>query len=169
MKIAAVTLTRNDDFRLVPWKMYFQDYKDELYEHIVVDNGSTPEYQRKLREAFPDSTHIELGYNGGCTGAYNAGIRHALQNPEIDTVMLIGNDIKIERGGVTPVLLKKDSDTVELFGTMINMKTGKSRQLYHNSPLSDVKETSQVVSCVPGGLNMSKSMFYMQGGGRTAR
>ena len=99
--------------------------------------------------------------------------------------MLIGNDIKIERGGVTrlyqflnsdprfgmvaPVLLKKDSDTVELFGTMINMKTGKSRQLYHNSPLSDVKETSQVVSCVPGGLNMSKSMFYMQGGGRTAR
>ena len=53
MKIAAITLTRNDDFRLVPWKMYFQDYKDELYEHIVVDNGSTPEYQRKLREAFP--------------------------------------------------------------------------------------------------------------------
>ena len=46
MKIAAITLTRNDDFRLVPWKMYFQDYKDELYEHIVVDNGSTPEYQR---------------------------------------------------------------------------------------------------------------------------
>ena len=79
MKIAAITLTRNDDFRLVPWKMYFKDYKDELYEHIVVDNGSTPEYQRKLREAFPDSTHIELGYNGGCTGAYNAGIRHALQ------------------------------------------------------------------------------------------
>ena len=70
MKIAAITLTRNDDFRLVPWKMYFKDYKDELYEHIVVDNGSTPEYQRKLREAFPDSTHIELGYNGGCTGAY---------------------------------------------------------------------------------------------------
>ena len=53
MKIAAITLTRNDDFRLVPWKMYFQEYKDELYEHIVVDNGSTPEYQRKLREAFP--------------------------------------------------------------------------------------------------------------------
>lgn len=48
MKIAAITLTRNDDFRLVPWKMYFQEYKDELYEHIVVDNGSTPEYQRKL-------------------------------------------------------------------------------------------------------------------------
>ena len=59
MKIAAITLTRNDDFRLVPWKMYFKDYKDELYEHIVVDNGSTPEYQRKLREAFPDSTHID--------------------------------------------------------------------------------------------------------------
>ena len=55
MKIAAITLTRNDDFRLVPWKMYFQEYKDELYEHIVVDNGSTPEYQRKLREAFPDT------------------------------------------------------------------------------------------------------------------
>lgn len=104
MKIAAVTLTRNDDFRLVPWKMYFQDYKDELYEHIVVDNGSTPEYQRKLREAFPDSTHIELGYNGGCTGAYNAGIRHALQNPEIDTVMLIGNDIKSSEA-VLPVFI----------------------------------------------------------------
>lgn len=105
MKIAAITLTRNDDFRLVPWKMYFQDYKDELYEHIVVDNGSTPEYQRKLREAFPDSTHIELGYNGGCTGAYNAGIRHALQDSEIDAIMLIGNDVKIERGGLTKLFV----------------------------------------------------------------
>ena len=47
MKIAAITLTRNDDFRLVPWKMYFQDYKDELYEHIVVDNV----VRRSIRES----------------------------------------------------------------------------------------------------------------------
>ena len=176
MKIAAITLTRNDDFRLVPWKMYFQEYKDELYEHIVVDNGSTPEYQRKLREAFPDSTHIELGYNGGCTGAYNAGIRHALQDSEIDAIMLIGNDVKIERGGLTklfvflysnnnygmvgPVILKKDSTEVACFGMSFNPDTGIALPRYAHKPVTEIQERTIEGGYVPGGVCMAKPEFY---------
>ena len=37
MKIAAITLTRNDDFRLVPWKMYFQDslLSKEIFSDMI--------------------------------------------------------------------------------------------------------------------------------------
>ena len=178
MKVAAVSLTRNDDFRLPFWKDYYEEYKDEIYEHIVVDNGSNAEYLSLLKKTFPNSTIIELGYNGGCTGAYNAGIRHALQNPDIDAILLIGNDVKIEKGGVTklykllcsdekigmvgPVVLKKDSDIIESFGT--HVKNGISRFMYSKQRIVDVGERVIEVSYVAGGANMCKREFYEEEG-----
>lgn len=180
MKVAAVSLTRNDDFRLPFWMDYYDEYKDEIYEHIVVDNGSNAEYLSLLKKAFPNSTIIELGYNGGCTGAYNAGIRHALQNPDIDAILLIGNDVKIERGGITklykllysdekigmvgPVVLKKDSDIIDWFGFHLNYKNGISKGLYSKRRIVDVGEQTIEVSYVAGGANMSRREFYEEEG-----
>lgn len=180
MKIAAVSLTRNDSFRLKFWKQYYEEYKDELYEHIVVDNGSSPEYLEELKSAFPESTIIELGYNGGCTGAYNAGIKHALSHPEVDAILLVGNDVRIERGGISklyellfssvdygmvgPVLLKKDSEIVESFGSNLNLKNGIAKGLYHNVPFNTIANKVMEVSFVPGGANLSKRTFYESSG-----
>ena len=44
MKIAAITLTMNDDGeRLEQWKRFYEGYKDDLYLHVIVDNASSTE------------------------------------------------------------------------------------------------------------------------------
>ena len=176
MKIAVVSMTRNDDFRLNHWKQYFEDYRDELYKHIVVDNGSSFEYINDLKKHFPDSTIIELGYNGGCTGAYNAGIKYALSDPKVEAIALIGNDVKIEKGGLTklykllfshpdygmvgPVILKKDSDIIESFGCSLNLRTGLSTILNSGRNISELRGKTMEVGYVAGGANISKRSFY---------
>lgn len=176
MKIAVIAMTRDDDFRLGPWKEYYEDYKDELYRHVVVDNGSSSEYLDNLKEAFPDSTIVELGYNGGCTEAYNAGIKIALEDPEVDAIALIGNDVKIEKGGLTklytllfskpeygmvgPVILRKDSDIIESFGCSLNQRTGLPTILYLNCKVTALKGKTMEVGYVAGGANISKRAFY---------
>lgn len=180
MKIAVVAMTRNDDFRLGYWKQYYEEYKDELYTHIIVDNGSSLEYINELKNAFPNSTIIELGYNGGCTEAYNIGIKYALENPEIDAIALIGNDVKIEKGGLTklynllfanknygmvgPVILKKDSDIVENFGYSINKRTGLPTILGLNRNIRELRGKTMEVGYVAGGANISRRSFYEKDG-----
>lgn len=180
MKIAAISMTRNDDFRLEAWKSYYEEYKKEITQHIVVDNGSSKEYIEALRMAFPESTILELGYNGGCTGAYNAGIREALKNPDIDAILLVGNDVRIEKGSISklyevlfsnksigmvaPVLLKKNSRIIESFGSTLNLRNGYSKAIFGNQPLSEVGEKTLEVGLVPGGANLSTRHFYEDDG-----
>jgi hypothetical protein len=39
MKIASVTIYCNERFRLEAWKEYYAGYRDELYLHVIVNNG----------------------------------------------------------------------------------------------------------------------------------
>lgn len=173
-------MTRNDMFRLHNWKQFYEVYKDEIYKHIVVDNGSSEEYLNELKKTFKDSTIIEMGYNGGCTGAYNTGIRFALTDPEIDAIALIGNDVKIEKGGLTklyrllyskpnygmvgPVLLKKDSELIENFGYSLSSLTGLTKILHIHQNISGLKGKTIEVDYVSGGANISKRSFYEEAG-----
>ena len=43
MNVAAITITYNDDYKFTEWLGHYQEYKDELYLHIVVDNHSCEE------------------------------------------------------------------------------------------------------------------------------
>lgn len=176
MNIAAITITRNDGFRLAAWREYYAIYRDELAAHIIVDNDSDAGYRDAVREAFPDSVYIGLDHNGGCTEAYNIGIRRALATPGIDAIMLIGNDIKLEAGGLTalhsflysdprygmvgPALMYKDSDEVQCYGCKLNYSTGSMSFMCKHSKYSDIKEDSMVVGYVPGGVSLSKPVFY---------
>jgi GT2 family glycosyltransferase len=176
MKVAAIVITFNDDFRFKEWVEHHQLYKDELYMHIIVDNDSKPGYLQMVEHTFSDSHIIRRTSNGGCTGAYNDGIRFALSYPEVDAIMLIGNDIKLEKGGVTklykhlysntqygmvgPILLKKDSELVEVYGANINTKTLAFEHQYANVPLSCVSNEIVISDSLPGGMNMAKRNFY---------
>ena len=129
MGIAVITIYCNESFRIQKWIQYYELYKDEIAMHIVVDNHSTENEIKRLIEAFSDSDIIRLKENGGVTAAYNAGIKYAMEDPSIDAVAFIGNDIKLEKGGLTklyeflmkdeslgevsPVLLKIDSFILE--------------------------------------------------------
>lgn len=176
MNVAAVAITYNDGFKFNEWVGHYNLYKDELYKNIIVDNGSDPEYLLMVENAFPGSQIIKRSTNGGCTGAYNDGIRLALSDPLVDAIMLIGNDIRLEKGGVTklynflysspqygmvgPVVLKKDSDLVEIYGGKINPRTLTFDHLCVNIPLTDVYESVVLSDSLPGGMNMAKRSFY---------
>lgn len=175
MKVAAIVITYNDDYKIKEWVEHHQSYNDELYIHIIVDNGSKPEYLKMVEKSFRDSHIIKRSTNGGCTGAYNDGIRFALSNVEVDTIMLIGNDIKLETesitklydflnsnsqyGMVAPILLAKDSEVIDDFGCEIS-KTLYMQPYDVGKNISEVKTKERVVESVTGGMNMATRAFY---------
>lgn len=175
MKIAAITVTQNDGFKFKEWAEYYQEYKNELFMHIIVDNNSEEKYFELVKETFVDSIIIRRPINGGATGAYNDGIRRALENEDVDTILLVGNDVRIEKdsitilyeylfsnptfGMVSPVLLKKDSDIIECYGCDLKyLQFMKS--LNAGDPVKDVKDEDRIVTLLPGGMNLSTRKFY---------
>ena len=175
MKIAAITITYNDDYKFAEWCEHYQEYQEELYLHIIVDNHSCEEYANKVSGFFTRSKIIRRSSNGGCTYAYNEGIRLALADKEVDAIMLIGNDIRLKKGAITnlyrflysdaaygmvePVILMKDSDIIEDFGCKIS-RTLMMRPFGCGEHLSAVSESFRTVEAVTGGMNLSKREFY---------
>lgn len=175
MKIAAVTITYNDDYKFREWFEYYNDYKDELFVHIIVDNNSNKAYLNKVKETFVTSHVIERKSNGGCTGAYNDGIKYALSLPDVDAIMLVGNDVRLKKGAtdvlqkslfsneqlgmVSPILLSKNSDIVEDFGCTIS-NTLMMLEYGVGLKLNEVKDNLNYCEAVPGGMNMAKREFY---------
>lgn len=176
MRIAGVVITCNEDFRLETWKTYHEEYCDELYKHIIVDNGSDQFFYQKLKEVFSQSIIIRSEVNTGSTGAYNMGINHALSLPEVDAILLIGNDIRISRKGVSrlydilfsdnkysivaPVLLRKDSDIVESYGIKINPLNLFFDHQYQNMNLRDIDKEYVLSDSIPGAMNLARRDFY---------
>lgn len=175
MKVAAIVITYNDDYKIEEWVEHHQSYKNELFYHIIVDNGSKPQYLEMVKNSFPDSHIIKRSTNGGCTGAYNDGIRFALSDIEVDAIMLIGNDMKLETesinklydflnsnaqyGMVAPILLGKDCDIVDDFGCEVS-KTLYMQPSGVGKHISEINEDKRVVTAVTGGMNMAKREFY---------
>ncbi|MEG0518897.1 MAG: glycosyltransferase family 2 protein [Bacteroidales bacterium] len=179
MNIAAITITYNDDYKLNEWYKHYLEYKDELYLHIIIDNNSDNKYYDKLVHLFNDSKIIKRHSNGGCTMAYNDGINYALSRPEVDAIMLIGNDIKFSHGHPTklydflysnsrygmvePIILAKDSDIIEDFGCEISSKLFL-KPAYIGKEKSILIDSFRVVDAVTGGMNLSKRKFYEEVG-----
>lgn len=177
MKIAAITITYNDEYKFNEWIQNYLDYKDNLFCHIIVDNGSKPEYLKMVEESFCNSHIIKRTDNGGCTGAYNDGMRFALSNPEVDAIMLIGNDIKLEKkvceklysflfskndyGMVSPVMLSKNSQIIEDYGSSITrFLMMKPRFEGKNLNEINVEKVNPEVEAVLGGMSLAKREFY---------
>ncbi len=174
MGIAVITIYCNESFRIKNWLEYYYDYKDEIDIHIIVDNNSSLTEFQELKKAFPDSVIIRLDRNGGVTAAYNAGIKYVLDNPAIDAVAFIGNDIKIEKNGikrlydflfsnekfgeVSPVLLKKDSNIIDDNGDWFNynliMKIFDYNKNFDDTILPHISDG------LPGAMNIAKKKMY---------
>lgn len=175
MKIAAITITYNDDYKLNEWVDHYKIYKDELFLHIIVDNSSSIEYLKDLENKFKESVFIKRISNGGCTIAYNDGIRYALANKNVDAIMLIGNDVHLEKSGLTklasfltsndkygmvaPIMFVKDSQVIEDFGSKIT----KCLYMYpvdYGKTIDTLKCVSKEVASVMGGMNLATRSFY---------
>ena len=165
MKIAAITMTMNDYHVVEQWVKFSDQYKDSIYKHIIVHNTVNEDYELLIKNNFSDAVIIKRDVNGGTTGAYNTGIKEALKDPEVDAIMLIANDIKINSnaikelhkllfsikdiGAVAPVLLESDDKTIVAYGENLTKDTGLDR-LYHNEILNPNLPETVECECLPG-------------------
>ncbi|TDL99958.1 MAG: hypothetical protein C4K58_01565 [Flavobacteriaceae bacterium] len=175
MKIAAISITYNDDYKFNEWYSHYLEHKDEFYMHIIVDNHSDETYLNKVKETFTSSHIIERTTNGGCTGAYNDGIRFALSNKDVDSIMLIGNDIRLEKGASTllhnflfsdnnlgmiaPIIISKDQITIEDFGCKISDSLIMLPK-YQGKKIDSIQKETNYCQALTGGMNLAKREFY---------
>jgi GT2 family glycosyltransferase len=79
------------------------------YEIIVVDNGSTDNSGSRLRDEFPEATHIRSETNEGATGGNNIAIEYALVH-NCEHVLLINNDAIATPSFIEPLIDRLLSD-----------------------------------------------------------
>lgn len=175
MKLAGVSITYNDGYKIKEWARWYEEYKDDLYKYIIVDNGSDPEFLKQVESLFNDATIIKRTTNGGCTGAYNDGIRKALEDPEVTHIALLGNDCRFKPGALTkcvelldsdselgmvaPVLLNADSDVVADFGCTINDDLTMNPYGV-GQKVDELSQDIRYCEAVTGGMNVAKRSFY---------
>lgn len=174
MKLATITLFCNEAFRLEAWKKYYEEYRDCISLHVIVNNGNSVDTPL-LRESFPDSMILESS-SPNMMFSYNLALREILKNPEIDAIGQIVNDIRIEKDGlrimwdtlfsrndlfaISPVLLNKDSDLIDCFGCAINRKSYKFIHLDNGASLASVPKEVRIVDGLPGGIFLAKRSYY---------
>lgn len=179
VKVACVTVSFNDGYKLGEWAKWFSEYKAALSHHIIVDNGSTNDFLASLKQVFANSTILEMGHNVGSTGAYNTGIKYAIEHANADYIMLLGNDIRISSesvgalvefmehncnvGMAAPIMLNADSDIVADYGCAIRGSL-LLRPYKQGERLSDVDSDVHFCEAVTGGANIARASFYKQVG-----
>lgn len=72
-------------------------------EVIVVDNGSVDGTGYRLKDEFPNVTHIRSDENTGFTGGNNIGIEYSLAH-NCDHVLLLNNDTIVTPGYLEPLV-----------------------------------------------------------------
>ncbi|MFZ5845674.1 MAG: glycosyltransferase family 2 protein, partial [Patescibacteria group bacterium] len=74
------------------------------YEMIVVDNGSTDNSEKVLREKFPTTTLIQNGDDLGYAEGNNRGIYYAL-NRGAEYILILNNDTKLEKSCLSELIV----------------------------------------------------------------
>lgn len=105
---------------------YMEDCLEALYkgtkvpEVIVVDNGSSDESRKLVREKYPQAKIISFEKNEGFSAAVNAGIKAAAT----EFVILLNNDTKVEPHFVEALekAIRKNGDAFSVSAKMLSMK-----------------------------------------------
>lgn len=176
MKVAVITLYCNEEFRLSQWVQLYQEYKDEVYLHIIINNGC-PDNSKILKNSFPNS-HVIESPSKNMTKAYNCGLLEAFKHCEIEAIMQITNDVRFPKGTISrlyhklmdddslaaigPVMLKNNSDVVESFGYRCKNFHDDEVPVNTNIPISELHSKFEYVSFIPGGAVMYKRSAIQQ-------
>lgn len=178
MRLAVVSMTYNDGYKIKEWREHFEEYKDEANHFVIVDNGSEKEYLELLKATFPEAIIIERSTNGGCTAAYNDGIRYILENTDDDAIAIVANDMKLspkcltgmyeflfkneQRAIVSTPVLDKESDVVDNFGHTFKYFGVKND--FQGKKISDIVGIEKDTDLVSGGFYMAKRLFFEKAG-----
>ena len=178
MKIASITIYCNERFRLEAWKEYYAGYRDELYLHVIVNNGDAAE-TAVLRESFPDALILESPTRN-MMASYNLALGKILEDPEVDAIAQIVNDIRLSPGClsglyeylfcdpslamVSPVLLRKDSDIIDCYGCTIDPGNLDFIHCDAGRDRKDIPDETRQVSGLPAGVFLARRSLYEQFG-----
>lgn len=119
---------------------------DEIKRHrgekevIVIDNGSTDGSVEFIKENFPEVKVVELPYNMGFIGGANCGFKESSG----DIVVLLNNDMKVEKGFLEKLL--EPFSAPDVFSTTSQIfffeagkrreETGKTRGVWSRAGLN---------------------------------
>jgi GT2 family glycosyltransferase len=81
-----------------------QTFSSECIHTYVVDNGSDDGSVDFIKDSFPAASVIELGWNSGFAIANNVGIRRAMEEHDIDFVVLLNSDATLSADWVTSMV-----------------------------------------------------------------
>jgi GT2 family glycosyltransferase len=103
---------------------------------VIVDNGSSDDSEKMLRECFPEIEYIQTGSNLGFAGGNNAGIRRALAEGA-NYVWLLNNDTVVSSDALTAlVAMAESNDKIGMVGSKI-VYYGNPRLLWYAGALID--------------------------------
>lgn len=176
-KIATVTTAYNQFQDFENWIKHYNEYKDEIVCHIIIDNNSSKEYKELYKPYFKDSILLELPKGKGVTGGYNEGIRYIKENLKVDFIFFIMQDMHVPKGGTTilakcladnqemgvvaPVnLYENNSNIIREHGGIINKLDYSVSKQYLNYELNDQIPEMLEVDFLCGGNYMFKSEVF---------
>lgn len=175
MKIATITLFCNEYFRIENWTRYYDEYKEDITLHVIVNNGNVEDTEL-LKKHFPNSL-VLYSPTKNMMASYNLALREILKDEEIDAIAQIVNDIRLSDGGfkrlyntlyssdkyaiISPILLNKDSDIIDLYGAHIIPSNLNFIHLDSQKKYSDVcVESIRECTGLPGGIFLAKRSVY---------
>ena len=108
-RITAVILTYNHFEDTQECLQSLMDADHPALDILVVDNGSTDDTPRKIREGFPHVQVIENGQNLGVPAGYNVGFRYALQHGA-SYILMLNNDTLLSRDMIEKLFTQAEGD-----------------------------------------------------------
>lgn len=171
MNVAVITVFCDEVFRLDRWEQYYNEYRNEVSLHIIVNNGNK-DHSAILKRRFPESIVLDCS-TSNLLRAYNIGMKYALLSREVDAIMQITNDIQFQPkaislmydslyahkdfGVVGPTVLQKDSDIIESQGVLI--KGFDNFFLNRGMKIPLTHDDFMIVTWIPAGVIMMKRSF----------
>lgn len=132
-KLSVVIVTHNssDVLRDCASSLVGQEFRSELFETIVVDNRSTDETVRVLREGYPSFKLIPSGTNEGFAVAANRGAREGTG----EYLLFLNPDTILEKGFLRNCCAALDADpTIGIIGPRLVSPEGIAQPAGWNAP-----------------------------------
>lgn len=124
------------------------------YKIVIVDNNSTDDSEKVLKESCKECLIIQTGRNLGYAGGNNIGINYSIEN-ESDYICILNNDVVVEQNFLNELVKHfENNDNTAMVGPMICeysnkqiiQSTGARVNLYKGdvSPLNNGKTEEQI-------------------------
>ena len=109
-KVFAITLNWNGKYLLDDCLSSLLAMEYPNFEVVMVDNGSTDSSVEFVRYKYPQVHTIETGRNLGYSGGFNIGLDYVFNKKEAEYVLVINNDVKVDKKVVSELVKVAETD-----------------------------------------------------------